>query len=67
MDELLLSHDLGKSREERLKNDILSYKKRIVDCNLQLMKKKSERRRFDTQSNRQKKLSLRCKTLLTSV
>lgn len=34
MDELLLSHDSGKSMEDRLKNDLLFYKKRIFDCNL---------------------------------
>jgi hypothetical protein len=53
--------------EERLKSDIIFYKKKVFDLNLTLLKKHSELKRHNNQSSRQKRLSIRCKTLLTSV
>ncbi len=38
---MILSLDQQKAMEERLKTDILYYKKNIFDLNLELMKKKS--------------------------
>jgi len=53
--------------EERLKKDIIYYKKNVFDLNLELQKRKNEARRMVNSSQREKKLSLRCRTLLSSV
>jgi hypothetical protein len=62
-----MDFECQKAMEERLKSDILYYKKKTFDFNLELMKKKSEIKRHSNQSTRQKKLSIRCQNLLTSV
>lgn len=53
--------------EDRLKSDIIYYKKKIFDANIDLIKKKSDIKLQSNSFQRQKKLSVRCKNLLSSV
>jgi hypothetical protein len=53
--------------EDRLKSDIIYYKKKIFDANIDLIKKKSDIKLHSNSFQRQKKLSVRCKNLLSSV
>lgn len=53
--------------EDRLKSDIIYYKKKIFDANIDLIKKKSDIKLHSSSFQRQKKLSVRCKNLLSSV
>lgn len=62
-----MSFDCRKAMEDRLKADIIYYKKKIFDGNMELLKKNSDIKLHSTHSIRQKKLSVRCKNLLTSV
>ena len=62
-----MSFDCRRAIEVRLKSDIIYYKKKIFDANIDLMKKKSDIKLNSNSFQRQKKLSVRCKNLLCSV
>ena len=53
--------------EERLKKDILFYKKELFDSTMEQRKRNNELRRLKNSSMREQRLSLRCKNLLVSV
>lgn len=57
----------GQHQQQRLNEDLLHYRKRTFDCNLALLKLRSERKRYGERSQRQERLSLRCNVLLGSV
>jgi hypothetical protein len=67
VDKTVLSLDANRNMEERLKKDILYYKKHIFDLTLELHKRRNEVRRIANSSQREKRLSLRCRTLLKEV
>ena len=67
LEEGQLRLDANRNMEERLKKDIIYYKKNVFDLNLELQKRKNEARKMANSSQREKKLSLRCRTLLSSV
>jgi hypothetical protein len=62
-----MTFDCRRAMEDRLKSDIIYYKKKIFDANIDLIKKKSDIKLHSNSFQRQKKLSVRCKNLLSSV
>jgi hypothetical protein len=63
----VLSLDVRRDMEERLKKDILYYKKHLFDCTIEQRKKVNDLKRLKNHSHREQRLSLRCKNLLVSV
>ena len=66
-DQSTLRMDSNIFSEDRLKKDILFYKKNIFEKNLELLKKREDIKRAGKKSERQNRMSLRCRTLLSSV
>jgi hypothetical protein len=59
--------DGSRHMSDRLSEDILFYRKKYFDCNIELIKLRSAKKRYGDNSHRQEKINVRCKTLLTSV